>query len=299
MKFLIVHGDVPTTRAVEQALREANYHLRTAFEGLDAIDRALDERPDGIILGCDLPGLGGLDVARALRALEPTARIPILFLANNAQEAADVSRAGLPLVNVLVSPVEPQRLVEQAQKLLHARLPAPEMRAVDPDRHLTAISDPVTGLYARHYMLHRLGYEAARSARYHTPLSCVLFGLPDWKGLVEELGRAAGDRVLIEVANVFRRSARVADVIGRAAEDQFLMIAPHTDERGAMLSAARLRRLICEYHYDLPAKHANIDLAVGLAGAPGPSLADNLALLGRAEAALSEALTGKEKIIAG
>ncbi len=298
-KFLIAHPDTFALHALEVALRDAHYNVRVAHEGLDAIDRALDEKPDGIILGFELPGLGGMDVARALRALEPTRNIPILFIADNADQAAVVNRAGLPMVNCMLGPVDLVHVQEQASKLLRGRTPSAEPRVIEPDQHLAGISDPLTGLYARHYLLHRLAYEAARSARYQSSLACILFGIDRFKNLVEEAGRASADRVLIETANIFRRSARVTDIIGRAGEDEFLMIAPHTDVKGANHSAARLQRLICEHHYALPAKYGQLALSVGLAAATGPSLADNLALLGRAEGALIRARDGSEKIVTG
>ena len=316
-KFLIAHPDPSTTRALELALDDGHHVLRVAHAGLDAIDRALDEKPDAIILGVGLPGLDGLEVARALRALEPTRQIPILFIAHGAQEAAAVERAGLFLVDCIVGPLDPERLREQSAKMLRAHLPPPESRAVltsapepafgvrvmdsvEPDRPLAAITDPVTGLYMRHYLLHRLAYEAARAARYSTPLSCVLFGVDPYTALVQDLGRVSGDHLLVEIANFFRRSGRASDVIGRVGEDEFLAIAPHTDKAGARNLATRLPKRIGEYSFDLPTKYLPLNISAGYASATGPSLADNLALLGRAEAALLRARTENgEKVAAG
>lgn len=298
-KFLIAHPDTFALHALEIALRDAHYNVRVAREGLDAIDRALDEKPDGIMLGFELPGLGGIDVARALRALEPTRSIPILFIADTPDQVAAVTRSGLPLVNCMLGPADLAHVQTQAAKLLRSRAPVPEPRATEPDQHLAAISDALTGLYARHYLLHRLAYEAARSARYQNSLACILFGIDPFKELVAEAGPAGADRVLIETANIFRHSARVTDIVGRSAEDEFLMIAPHTELKGAQHSAMRLQRLICEHHFDLPPKHERLEVSVGLSAAAGPSLADNLALLGRAEAALARAREGKEKIVVG
>lgn len=297
-KFLIVHPDTSTTRSIESALREEHYTLRVAHAGLDAIDRSLDDKPDAIILGVSLPGLNGLEVARALRSLEPTRQIPILFLVGDAQEASAVEQAGLSLVDCLVWPADPSRLREQSAKLLHAHLPTPEPRAVEPDRPLAAITDPVTGLYMRHYLLHRLAYEAARAARYSTPLSCILFGIDRYSSVVQDLGRHTGDHLLVEIANFFRRSGRVSDVIGRVGEDEFLAIAPHTDKAGARNLASRLPKLMGDYKFDLPAHYLPLHLVAGYASANGTSLADNLALFGRAESALLRARTESGEMVA-
>ncbi len=298
-RFLLAHPDASVLREVERALSDQHHDLRSAKDGLDAIDRALDEKPDAVILGVDLHGLSGLDAARALRALEPTKRIPILFIAENARQALAVNRSGLSLVNCVIGPLDAAQLQEQAERLLHARPQPANHHPANGDEHLHSIIDPVTGLYARHYLLHRLAYEAARSARYHVPLSCILFGVNDFEALVEGLGKARGDRLLIEIAGVFRHSARVSDIVGRAGEDEFLMITPHTDEGGARVSAERLQRLVGEMKADLPPPHSRVSFSCGIAGAPGSSLADNLALLGRAEGALLIAREGQEKIVVG
>ncbi len=297
-KFLIAHPDAFTTRALEIALRDEHHNARVTREGLDAIDRALDEKPDAIILGIDLPGLNGLDVARALRALEPTREIPILFLARDSEEAATVSQLGLPLVDCMVGAVELLSVREHADKLLRVKLPAPAVRALDPDGHLAAISDPLTQLYERHYLLHRLAYEAARSARYSIKLTCILFSVDRFETITDELGTLERDRVLVEIANLFRRAARVSDVIGRTGDDQFLVLAPHTNEAGARNYATRVRQLIRDHSFNLPNKTV-VSASVGVASAPGTSLADNLALIARAEVALNQARTDDKGVVVG
>lgn len=299
-KFLIAHPDAFTVRALEIALRDERHNVRVAQEGLDAVDRALDERPDAIILGLDLPGLGGLDVARTLRALEPTRHIPILFVVDRAAAAQIVTRAGLAFVDTLVGPIDLARMREVTAKLLRAGLPTPAVRALEPDKQLAAISDPLTGLYARHYALHRLAYEAARSARYKTNLACILFGVSDFTRLVEACGSLVGDRVLIAVANILRHGARVVDIIGRGRADEFMVIAPQTDPTGARQFAVRVEQMVAEHAFELPAPRLEVQICAGMATANGSSLADNLALLGRAEDALNRARAEhQERIVLG
>lgn len=299
-KFLIAHPDLSTTYELESILREGRHTLRVSHSGLDAIDRALDDKPDAIILGLGLSGLSGLEVARALRSLEPTRHIPILFITRDEEEAAAVDRLKLPLVDRTAGTKDHDRLHELIEEMLRQQMPSPEPRSVEPDRPLAPITDPLTGMYMRHYLLHRLAYEAARAARYGTPLSCILFGVNRYTPLVQDLGSAKGDHLLIEIANLFRRAGRGADVIGRVGDDEFLVIAPHTDKVGARSLATRVPKLISEHSFDLPAKYLPLHIVAGYASAPGPSLADNLALLGRAEAALLRARVEKsEKVAAG
>ncbi|MGB8648160.1 MAG: diguanylate cyclase [Anaerolineae bacterium] len=288
-KFLIAHPDTLTVSAIEVALRDAHYSAHITHEGLDVIDRALDEKPDAIVLGLDLPGLSGLDVARALRALEPTKDIPILFVARDSEEAAAVVRANLPQVQVLMGPIDFLSFREEMARLLRSRRPLPDLLTADSDDHITAITDQLTGLYSRHYMLHRLAYEAARAARYRTPVACLLFGVEKLDDIIRDLGPGSADKLLVEMAGLFKRSSRSSDVVGRGDKCEFLMVAPQTDEWGAQRTAVRLRVILREHYYDFPAPYDRLDMAVGYAAALGGSVSENLALLARAEGALTQA----------
>lgn len=296
-KFLLAHPDSTTLKALQQALRDLHYDVGVTLEGLDAIDRTLDEKPDALVLGFDLHGLSGLDAARALRAIEPTKDIPILFVAENSEQAAFVARAGLPNVEITVGTKDLEHFREEAQRLLLLKN-RPDMIVYE-EEDLQAISDPITGLYARHYMLHRLAYEAARSARYKNPVSCLLFGIIGLEDLMERDGTASANQLLVEVGRVLERSVRSTDILGRADKAEFLLVAPQTDERGAHRSATRLRQVAVDHTYTLRPPFDHIDIAVGVASAFGGSVSENLALLARAEGALSEARENKDRVLVG
>ncbi len=83
-KFLIAHFDHFTRRALETAIRDLGYASEIIQDGLDVVDRTLDDPPDAILLGLTLPGVNGLDIARTLRTLQTTRHIPILFVTDNA-----------------------------------------------------------------------------------------------------------------------------------------------------------------------------------------------------------------------
>lgn len=297
-KLLIAHSDHFTARAIQATLREMQHSTRQARDGLEAIDQALDDPPALIILGVDLPGLNGLDAARALRALTPTQRIPILFITADATETTAVRQAGLPMVDWLQAPLDLAYLREHVTKLIGQLPPLPIGRATDHERDLAIISDPLTGLYARPYMLHRLAYEAARAARYKYEIACALFGIRNFEEWVKRRGPIGADRLLVELANLLRRNTRVVDLVGRVAEDEFLILAPHTDEVGAQAMARRMLNAIQTQALPTDDPAWRVEVCAGIAATAGSSLADNLALLARAEAALDRARTEPETPIA-
>lgn len=288
-KFLVAHPDHFTVRALQVALRDLRFNAREARDGLLAIDQALDEPPDAMILGVGLPGLSGLDTARALRALTPTRMIPILFITMDKGETASVQQSGLSRVDWLEAPFDLAQFGDHVQKLISAAAVMPIGRATDMERDLSAISDPLTGLYSRHYMLHRLAYESARAARYRHMIACVLLGVNQFDELLGVGGQMGADRVLVGIANLLRRRSRVVDLVGRTDTDEFLILAPHTDMEGARALAQRMRQAIEEHAFDLDGEATKLKLCVGIAVSDGTSLTDNLSLFARAESALDRA----------
>jgi diguanylate cyclase (GGDEF)-like protein len=85
------------------------------------------------------------------------------------------------------------------------------------------IRDPLTGLYTRTY-----GIEALEKALKDGIASVVFVDLDHFKSWNDRFGHAAGDRVLTEVANAIRVSARVGDICARYAGDEFFVILQDT-----------------------------------------------------------------------
>lgn len=107
--------------------------------------------------------------------------------------------------------------------------------------------DELTGLPNRRYLLQRLKEEMKKSWRFGHPFSVVLVEavfLPA-EGGEKERGEEELE-VLGEMAEVIKRAVRDYDVVGRYSREEFLLLLPQTDARGASALAERLRRLLDE-----------------------------------------------------
>lgn len=296
-KFLIASNDNFTIRALQIALRDDHHATIVARDGLEAVDLALDRGPNGIFLGMELQGLTGLDVARALRALDPTEHVPILFLAQNPDEVKRIADARLPLTECLTAPLDLADVKARAAGALRTAERIATLRQRETETTLLAITDPLTRLYHRRYLLHRLAYEAARSVRYKTPLSVLVADVDNLKEINQKHGILQGDAVLFEVGQSLKKLARATDVVGRYNTQDFLILLPQTDAKGARVLADRICKAISEHHFIAEKLDLHVTISVGGACASGTGLTETLALLGRAEAALERAKqAGKNRV---
>ncbi len=110
-----------------------------------------------------------------------------------------------------------------------------------------AYRDPLTDLWNRHVFESRLVEELCRSRyRVGSCLSIVVVDVLGMTAMNEVHGRSAGDRCLKGVACLLREAVRDYDVVARLGGDQFGILLPDADVRGAAHVTARVRRLVAD-----------------------------------------------------
>ena len=101
--------------------------------------------------------------------------------------------------------------------------------------------DPLTGLYNRRGLAHRLGEEYRQRARTGAPGVAMLIDCDDFKQVNSVLGHAGGDAVLRSIADVLRAELRPRDFAARVGGDEFVVVLPGTDVDQGWRAAQRLR----------------------------------------------------------
>ena len=85
-QILIVEDNPQNMRLVEMSLRASGYTLLKATDGEEALDVAMSERPDLILLDMGLPGVDGLEVTRRLRQMPAFSRTFIIAVTAHAMK---------------------------------------------------------------------------------------------------------------------------------------------------------------------------------------------------------------------
>ncbi len=105
---------------------------------------------------------------------------------------------------------------------------------------IQAVSDPLTGLGNLRRLQRDIAGLVDLHKRYRHPFAVLLMDIEGLKRINDAHGPAAGDRVLIGVAMSLRRSIRSVDTPIRLGGDEFCVLAPEQDARGAVSLAERL-----------------------------------------------------------
>ena len=138
--------------------------------------------------------------------------------------------------------------------------------------------------------------EIRRSKRYGVPFSVLMLDIDDFTKLNNEYGYPEGDAALLEFRDMVKAevqkflSARIreTDMVGRFGGDEFLVIAPETDEDGARAFGDRLRALIQKHEFTVDEQPIKTTVSIGVTGFRDQDIAP-VNLVRRAAAALSKA----------
>ena len=127
-----------------------------------------------------------------------------------------------------------------------------------------SINDGLTSLYTHLFIMSKLTDEVARSTRYGSNLSIILFDLDNFKDVNDTYGHLAGDSILKELGRIIKGSLRSLDSVGRYGGEEFLVILPETDGDSAKLIGERLRRKIEEAEFNYGDNGIRLTICGGL-----------------------------------
>ncbi|MGD0960026.1 MAG: EAL domain-containing protein [Methylomonas sp.] len=146
-----------------------------------------------------------------------------------------------------------------------------EQKQADERIHYLANFDPLTGLPNRARLNDHLKYALSLAKRSTGHLALMFLDLDHFKDINDTLGHSVGDKLLIELAQRLRKVLREEDTVSRLGGDEFILLLPGIDTRGAAIVAQKiLDALIQSYrigHYNL-----TLTASIGIALYPNDGL---------------------------
>jgi diguanylate cyclase (GGDEF)-like protein len=150
-----------------------------------------------------------------------------------------------------------------------------------------ALTDDLTGLGNRRYLVDRLEAAVDACEQSGTELALLLVDLDGFKELNDTLGHHAGDQVLRQIGPRLSTLLRDEDTLARLGGDEFAVVLSPGDESAASAAGLRLRSAL-ERSFEVGGIRVHIDASVGIAIYPHHSR-HSLGLLQRADVAMYEA----------
>ncbi len=132
----------------------------------------------------------------------------------------------------------------------------------------------------------RMREEFERARRYSLSFSLVLLGVDELRGVRDQLGPEAADRLKREVAEVLRRELRVPDFVVSYGSSEFAIVLPETGPVGARQSVIRVRERLSVVPSEGDPRLEHPRFSAGIVTYPHPAVSQSDELYAMAEAAL-------------
>jgi diguanylate cyclase (GGDEF)-like protein len=210
---LVVDDDPDVARFVEVNLRSAGYNVTVASNGEEAMDRALELRPDLVLLDVMMPKMDGFEVAQRLRRDSRTSSSSIIMLTAKALSSDKVLGLSSGADDYIIKPFDPVELLARVKGTLRR---AREMRALS----------PLTGLPGNI----RVQEEIRRRVAEDEPFALLYADLDFFKAYNDHYGFVRGDRAIQGLArlinDIVHDMAGPQGFVGHVGGDDFIIIVP-------------------------------------------------------------------------
>jgi diguanylate cyclase (GGDEF)-like protein len=160
-----------------------------------------------------------------------------------------------------------------------------------------ATTDDLTGLLRREALIAEAERALVHAKNSNTSVSVLMIDVDRFKHVNDAYGHAAGDAVLMTVAEICRDVRRAEDLMGRFGGDELIAILPATDEQAALGVAKRLIQAVTARPTIVDGQHVPVTLSIGVVDSGGDE--PLIALLARADAALYRAKAGGRGMAVG
>jgi two-component system cell cycle response regulator len=241
-----------------------------------------------------------LRLVAQLRGSETSRLVPILLIADGEDLPRLAKGLDLGANDYIVRPVDRNELSARARtqvrrKRLQDRLQDNYQRSL-----ALALTDSLTGLYNRRYLLAHLDGLMVRASEGAQGPAMLMLDLDFFKRVNDAHGHAAGDAVLREVAGRIARHVRNFDLVARYGGEEFVVVMPETQLAVAAMVAERLRNVVASKPIALGDGLGEISVTISVGIAVTREGGDNAThMLQRADKALYEAKGRGRNCVAG
>ena len=116
--ILYVEDNEMNRQIVRDLLKRSTYRLIEAYDGEAGVTKALEARPDLILMDIQLPKISGIEAIRRIRAEAATANTPIVAITSFALSGDDQKAKEAGATTYLAKPFSPRDLLAMIRKLL-------------------------------------------------------------------------------------------------------------------------------------------------------------------------------------
>jgi len=161
------------------------------------------------------------------------------------------------------------------------------------------IIDALTEIHNKRYLMEFLDRELARSARYHRPLTVIIFDIDRFKAINDAHGHLGGDFTLRELAACVKSVVRKEELFARYGGEEFIVVLPESTLEAALCVGERIRTMVEKHTFVFEDQSFQITISLGIAAIADAASLTPVELIRLADEKLYQAKhAGRNRIVA-
>ncbi|HSH45516.1 MAG TPA: diguanylate cyclase [Longimicrobiales bacterium] len=298
-RILVVDDNPDNLEIISARLKFRGYDVCVADRGDKAIKLVTSDHPDLILLDIMMPDMDGYEVARRIRDRDDLPYIPIIVVTARDSTEDKVTGLDAGADDYLTKPINFPELEARVRSMLRIKRLQDQLEETNRELEKLSISDGLTGLFNHRHMHELLQEEFERSSRTGEPLTVAMFDLDRFKQVNDTHGHQAGDKVLQELADILRETAREIDKLGRYGGEEFMVILPDSDSEAGHTFAERVRANVEKQRFEIGADQPlRMTISAGIATYPDDAADGARRLVHYADQALYSAKnSGRNRVV--
>lgn len=277
-KVLIV-DDVPVGIKVLGELLREHYEILVATSGSRAIEVALKNQPDLILLDVVMPDMDGLETCRQLKGNTQTKDIPVIFLTAMSESSDVIKGFEVGGQDYIVKPFHKTEVIARVknhlelkkskekvkQYALELEQKNDELQQLLEKTEQLAMTDFLTGITNRRFAIKKMNEELSRINRGGDGFSLLMIDIDNFKSINDSYGHACGDYVLKNLINLIKPVLREYDMIARWGGEEFLIMLPMTEINDAKTVAEKVVSCVGAQIFNYKGISFNVTVTAGVA----------------------------------
>jgi two-component system cell cycle response regulator len=195
-----------------------------------------------VVTDWHMPNMDGLALCRGLRSRVSGPYVYLLLLTVRNAKCDVLTGLGAGADDYIVKGATPEEILARLEVGRRITRLEHSLRASNQENRRLSVTDALTGLRNRRYLMKYLPRELERSRGHQRPLAILSCDIDKFKAINDEFGHEAGDQVLQAFAGRLTSCIREPiDWIARTGGEEFVIVLPETDLIGASRVAEKVR----------------------------------------------------------
>jgi diguanylate cyclase (GGDEF)-like protein len=232
---VLIADDVPANVEFLTEVLGDDKEILVATTGRQALETAIAQLPDLILLDIIMPDQDGYEICVRLKRESATQNIPVIFVTALNQEQDEARGLEVGAIDYITKPFSPSIVRARVRNQL-------ELKRYRDLLEKLSTTDGLTSIPNRRQFDQTLDREWRRGVRNQSTLALILMDVDGFKAFNDHYGHVAGDDCLRMVAaSVAQIARRPGDLAARFGGDEFACLLPETNSGGALMAATRVQ----------------------------------------------------------